>query len=596
MAVMPLFLCQKGNPLESARADQEPLGRHYGLPMVRAGDSLQAAVDSGSAAWDHFFSGPESVHPNDSGHARIAAAVIEKLEAAWNSLPAGGQPIPPAPPVPTPLHSDDYEHVRAFGAAGLQPYRCDRWIPGSDVHPEYALRGGGEPGWSSCADGAEIEFRVSGKIVGVWYSESERYRNAEAWIDDRMAEAVVLECYGPERRGYLGWAYKLVADGLSPGPHALHVRMKDDSFRGSGRTANLVSVMTAGLSSIRIDSPQSRAMRLVGPRDPALSILGRVDWGIPESPVFIWQGTEARLRLSGGRIGARFANAWGPNCYNLIVDGQERSFRLAEGGAHDYLLDGFLPEGSHEVSLWKRSEAYSSHAAFLGFLADPDARLGPLLPERPLRMEFFGDSITAGACNEDPGEDQYLDPYTHDAYLSYGAIAARELGADYVGTAVSGVGLCYSWNPRLMPGIWDRLYPEADSRPYAFSGRKPDVAVIALGQNDHGYPLSVGKPFPDDFAQRYIGLGRSIRSVYPEAYIVCAIGGMTAYRESPELRDAFGQAVSELKRGDGRVLSIVFKAASRAHPRVAVHRKLADELESFLRKNLPTALLEKPRA
>jgi hypothetical protein len=124
----------------------------------------------------------------------------------------------------------------------------------------------------------------------------------------------------------------------------------------------------------------------------------------------------------------------------------------------------------------------------------------------------------------------------------------------------------------------------------------PDVAVIALGQNDHGYPLSVGKPFPVDFAQRYIGLGRAIRSVYPEAFLVCAIGGMTAYRESPGLRRAFGEAVSALKREDRRVLSIVFKAASRAHPRVAVHRKLAAELVSFLRENLPAALIDRARA
>ncbi len=586
IAVLLLFLCQKGRTDESDSSGEEEIGRHYGLPMVRAGDLFAAEAARGVSSWDEVFTGSEVIHPNGRGHAAIARFMTGYLDAAWARLPRDAE-LPAISPVPTPLHSDEFEFTRVFGNTELLPVQNSGWETGSEVHPEWPARGGAVSGWTTRADGALLEFRVTGRIVGVFYAESETYRNAEAWVDGDEANAVTLECFVPTRVGYLGWAYRLVADNLSPGEHLLRVRTRADGFRGSDRNANLVAVMTAGLRGIAVDEAWKGRFRLVQPSDEGLVPVGRIDRTAPNAPVFIWQGTEVRARISGGRIGARFSDSWGGTCFNLVVDGRATVLKLVDNGIHDYILDLVLPEGEHEVSLFKRTEAYSTRATFLGLIVETNAAVLPRPPERRLLIEFFGDSITAGACNEDPGEDQYDDVSTHDNYLAYGAITARNLGADYLCTAVSGVGISYSWNPRLLPRIYDRLYPEPTSPRYDFSGRKPDIVVINVGQNDYGFPLSIGKPFPIDFRDRYVRFVHDIRGLYPEAFIVCAIGGMTAYRESAELRAAFDGAVAGLKAEDGRILSYCFRAASRNHPRVAIHRKLAGELTAFLLASLP---------
>lgn len=319
---------------------------------------------------------------------------------------------------------------------------------------------------------------------------------------------------------------------------------------------------------------------------PDFYYIGRIDRTMPQAPVFIWQGSELRVRFSGQRIGFRFAEAWGQNYYNVIIDGEVHLLRLIPEGTRDYLLSVTLPPGIHEVVLFKRSEALFGQATFGGLILEPTARIEAKPEPLPLRIEFYGDSITAGACNEDPADDQYDDLKTHNNYLAYGAITARALNAEYVCIAVSGTGICYSWNPVLLPEVFDRTKPDTGSPCYAFNDRQPDLVVVNLGQNDYGFTLVEGIAFPLDFAQKYREFIRKIRNLYPSAHIICAIGGMTAYRESAELRTAFTQAVTKLAAEDSRIHSFVFSAFAVNHPRVTVHWQLAEELTGFIKNEV----------
>jgi lysophospholipase L1-like esterase len=311
-----------------------------------------------------------------------------------------------------------------------------------------------------------------------------------------------------------------------------------------------------------------------------------VDWKDAAAPVLIWQGTEMRCRFSGKKLGLRFKDSWGQNCFNVIVDGEIFFIKITEQGENSFVLNKDLSDGPHELTLYKRTEAFSSHIAFLGLLTAPTAELGPKPEPRPLRLEFYGDSITAGACCEDPGTDQYEDASTHNHYRSYGAMTARNLGGEQVSVAVSGIGLCESWDPRVMGQIYDKLYVDPQGQAWDWSGRTADIVVINLGQNDFGFPSFHWRPFPADFQSRYVQFARAIRARYPQAEIVCALGGMRCYEESPELRAAFDGAVAELQAADKRIHRYIFKAFSNCHPRVDAHERMAAELTSFLIKTL----------
>jgi hypothetical protein len=325
---------------------------------------------------------------------------------------------------------------------------------------------------------------------------------------------------------------------------------------------------------------------LVAPGSSGLEWTGRIDWKDPQAPVLIWQGTELRCRFEGRRLGFLFGPARERNFFNVILDGEVLVLGLEPGAAGAYVLDRKLVAGEHELVLYKRTEASMGQAPFLGLLLEPGAGLLPGPPRRSLRLEFYGDSITAGACDEDPGADQYDDLSTHNHFRSYGAITARNLGAESVSISISGIGLCESWDPRVMGQIYDKLYVDPSGTAWDWSGPAPDAVVVNLGQNDYGFPDSQWRPFPSDFGQRYVELVGAIGARYPGARIFCVLGGMRCYEECPALREAFDESVERLRARDPRIRSYVFKAWAPGHPRVDVHERMASELTAFLVKEL----------
>jgi lysophospholipase L1-like esterase len=324
--------------------------------------------------------------------------------------------------------------------------------------------------------------------------------------------------------------------------------------------------------------------RLAPADSSSLLYSGRFDRSVPAHPVIVWQGSTIRARFRARRIGFALSSAWGQNFFTINIDGNLYRLKADILGAHYYLLQTELTPGEHELTLFKQSEASISNVVFDGLVLDGEGELLPAPESHQRRIEFYGDSITAGACDEDPGDDQWDDYSTHNNYLAYGALAARELGLDYVCTAVSGTGLCHSFNPIFMAEVWDKIYPDKSARAYDFPSQlEPDIIVINLGQNDFAYPRSLGLPFPADFAGRYVNLVRAIRERNQHARILCAIGGMDAWTESAEFRAAWTQATNALQTNDGNLRALRFEAYSPRHPRVDVQAAMAKELVAFLR-------------
>jgi lysophospholipase L1-like esterase len=326
-------------------------------------------------------------------------------------------------------------------------------------------------------------------------------------------------------------------------------------------------------------------LTFVPANDPGFAYTGRLDFADPAAPVIIWQGSEINFRFSGTSLAVRFSDSDGRSSYNVIVDGAITPLRLERGAEYDYLLDQALPPGEHAVTLFKRTEAMSTKDRFKGIMISSGGKLLDPPATKPFKIEFYGDSITAGACDEVDGPDGYEDLFYHNNYTSYGAIAARALGAEYANVSWSGIGICMSWHPLLMPDVWANLYADAGSPRFDFKNRPADVVVVNLGQNDYGYSDNIKAPFPPKFAEEYARLIREIRAQYPQAWIVCATGGMSAIKSSRNLTKAWAAALKEFK-DDPKVLSMTYKAFTYNHPRVDTHVKMAAELEAFIRKNV----------
>lgn len=325
------------------------------------------------------------------------------------------------------------------------------------------------------------------------------------------------------------------------------------------------------------------SLRLIPASDSRFRYEGRFDIQDAAGPVVVWQASRIALDFEGRKLVLLFGDASGQSFFDVDVDDVRFVIGVGPGADRRFEPPRALGSGRHRMTLIKRSEASAGHARFEGVeIAEGMQAWAPAATAYRLAMEFFGDSITAGACNEDGEADQWKDRRTHNALLSYAALTAAALEADLRSTSVSGVGIREGWADVRAGEVWDGIYPTEESPRADLSSWQPDIAFINLGENDASFTARKGKPFPAGFTEGYLALVRRIRAAYPGARLVLLRGGMGNGARNPALREAWQDAVTQLEAQDAAVSHFVFEHWTEHHPRVADHRKLAAELMTWL--------------
>jgi lysophospholipase L1-like esterase len=311
---------------------------------------------------------------------------------------------------------------------------------------------------------------------------------------------------------------------------------------------------------------------------------GRFDFTDPAAPVVIWEASTIAIDFDGDRANLRFGGVTGQVFFNATVDGATTVLALKEGSPPQVLPLRVSGPGRHHLVLFKRTEAAAGTVRFGGIEVAPGAQVySQAVPPYRMRMEFIGDSITVGACDEDGPDDQWENRGTHDAAYSWAALTAAEFSADYRNISISGIGLAAGFDDVLMGQVWDRTYPSASSAKADLGKWTPDVVLVLLGDNDDSYPRAHSLPFPPAFGEKYAALVHAIRGAYPKASIVLLNGAMWAGIHSKELESAWGGVVAKLESKDPRISHYTFVHWTMNHPRVADHRALATELDAWLR-------------
>ena len=209
----------------------------------------------------------------------------------------------------------------------------------------------------------------------------------------------------------------------------------------------MVFVLTFSLSAYGIET--------IAANDPNIQYTGRIDFADPLAPVMTWPGNYIEVNFEGTSINVKMDNFGDGNDDNgdpaykkiiyfaaVIDDGAEVVLDFPPGSYTRTAASG-LADTTHKLLLWKRSEHYDGTIAFTGFELDDGKTLLPP-PSRPQRrIEFFGDSITAGLALDSIGDDQG-NQFTNN-YLAYSSQTARNLNAEIHTQAISGIGLVGGW-------------------------------------------------------------------------------------------------------------------------------------------------------
>jgi lysophospholipase L1-like esterase len=215
------------------------------------------------------------------------------------------------------------------------------------------------------------------------------------------------------------------------------------------------------------------------------------------------------------------------------------------------------------------------------------------LPTR--KIECFGNSITVGA-NILVGEPCDLVANgtnwnaANCAYLSYGAVTARALNAQYHLTAWSGIGMISSCCGMTvtMPDVYDRVYLDQPKPKWDFIQYVPDVVTICLGQND-----GAAKVASQEYKDKYVAFINSLRSKYPNASIFCVTSPMADNNLLNVMNTSLQSIVDQLNtNGDTKVYKVELPhnlhggCTANPHPNEAEHAQVAEVLTAAIREKM----------
>jgi lysophospholipase L1-like esterase len=323
------------------------------------------------------------------------------------------------------------------------------------------------------------------------------------------------------------------------------------------------------------------------PDHPYIQYTGRIDFSKPQLPRFWQPGVYISFRFKGKECYLLLNDEmlWGSNhnYIQLIVDG--KSVRLQTKTKNDTLsLTTYLSAANeHNVTICKNTEANIGYMELAGIRCE---QLLQLLPKPERKIECIGNSITCGTgsdassipCGQGKWQDQ------HNAWLSYGAVMARKLNAQFHLSSVSGIGLmlsCCDMNI-TMPQVFDNVSMRNDSIQWNFTNYQPDVVTVCLGQND-GIQDSV------KFCLNYISFIQQLRGYYPNAQIILLSSPMADAKLKAFMKKTLTAVIKKVNNeGDKKVTTFFFSKQYSSgcdnHPDLAEHQQIAKELTVAVKK------------
>ena len=331
--------------------------------------------------------------------------------------------------------------------------------------------------------------------------------------------------------------------------------------------------------------------------DPRFLPLGRHDPKEEKTSLW-WSGSGVRVKLACTALEAEITSSARDHApwVGVLMDGAPVARLPLLPGTHRYPLLAGLDRGfAHEVSIIRDTQlSYDEDGPVYLEAVYTDGE--PQRPEeRPLLIEFIGDSLTVGegCLGPESAEEWRLVWISH--MPAFPTLTAEKMNAEKRVIALGGWGAARSWDNQPDSRI-GRIYnqlcaitPGGDA-PADFPERPADAVVINLGTNDASALASMDeaeRPAVEaELRVRAAELMEMARKRYPNAFILWAYG-LCGKQVEPLLKAA---VEDRQKSGDTKVryLSLTPAASngSRMHPSREAHKKAADEIAEELRKML----------
>lgn len=349
--------------------------------------------------------------------------------------------------------------------------------------------------------------------------------------------------------------------------------------------------------------------QVVSPWNEKLQYEGRIDFDGEEGPVWVYPATYVSFRFRGRALKAVVTNLQGyfDNYMGFVLDGKESKVRLADSGTTVISIGEGLELKEHELCFFKRQD--SCHLVILhGFIVDRDFELLGPPPLSNRRIEVYGDSVSAGEVSEAVEYCGQPDPEHNgefsNSYYSYAWLTARKLGARLHDIAQGGAALLddtgwYSGGIRAEDGsvsdrftgmetIYNKLKYNlniTDAKQWNFDDYRPQVVVVAIGQNDSNPEDYMARDYygekAEHWREQYLKFLRILRGIHPMAHIICTT---TILGHDSNWDKAIGQVCEEMQ--DDKVHHFLYSqngCGTPGHIRIPEAEQMAEELCAYIK-------------
>lgn len=314
---------------------------------------------------------------------------------------------------------------------------------------------------------------------------------------------------------------------------------------------------------------------------------GRFSFKNKKAPCMVYFGSQIDASFTGTSIAMKAKP--GSGYFMVSIDNDNPlKYNFSDKDSVITLVKG-LKSGIHHCKIMLAYEGYQRRPEFRGFVLDHGARLLPFTDMNRLKLEFIGNSITCGYGIEARDKNIHFSDSTENHYYTYAAIATRELHAQSMVVARSGIGVYRNYNGSkegdkdVMPRWYDYTLLYDSTEVWNSKRYTPDIVCINLGTND----LSTPNYDIQRYKNSYKTFVQHIRHVYPKAKIVMLTGSMLNGQPLKEQKLVLDEIRQEL--GDELIYRFDFTPMDGSlgygadyHPSMLQARKMGAELVEFI--------------
>ena len=314
---------------------------------------------------------------------------------------------------------------------------------------------------------------------------------------------------------------------------------------------------------------------------------------------FTFNGTHASVDLAGDS--SAFGQTDSMARYAVYVNGKKTVDEMMDN--YEKSIEIFTSDETENVTvkILKLSESANSTFGIKSLNVTSLGGISPT-PEKDLKIEFIGDSITCAYGVDDEDRNHHFSTKTEDATKSYAFKTAEKLDADYSMVCYSGHGIISGYTDKagkinsssLVPPVYEQFaktYGSSGSffdedTAWDFSAFVPDYIVVNLGTNDDSYTKGKQERI-DEYISAYVDFLKMLRKDNPDSHIIGALGIMGDSLYSA-VEKAYDQYTSET--GDTNVSTFRLSVqdvntngvAADWHPTEKTHEIAAEELSGYI--------------